>query len=133
MDASNGADVTETNVGLEYEQDDYIASMYTEKNLSTMTAAYFQRLTPSHVLAAQFSYNLKTRQDRKLVVGSEYRIDADTTLKVKAELPAGDVSTHVEHRLANPRVLLGVASGFNLKSQKLAADRVGINLTVGEF
>ena len=43
-----------------YEQDDYIASMYTEKNLSTLTAAYFQRLTPAHVLAATFSYNLKT-------------------------------------------------------------------------
>ena len=133
LDASNGADVTETNVGLEYEQDDYIASMYTEKNLSTATAAYFQRLTPSHVLAAQFSYNIQTRADRKLVVGSEYRIDADTTMKVKAELPSGDVHTHVEHRLANPRILLGVASAFNIKSQKLAADKIGLNLTVGEF
>jgi len=133
VDASNGAEVTESNVGVEYEQDDYIASMYTDKNLSTLTAGYFQRLTPSHVLAAQFSYDLKTRSNRKLTVGSEYRIDADTTLKVKAELPAGDVSTHVEHRLANPRVLLGVASAFNLKSQKLAADKIGLNLTVGEF
>ena len=133
VDASNGADVTETNVGLEYEQDDYIASMYTEKNLSTATAAYFQRLTPSHVLAAQFSYNIKTRADRKLTVGSEYRIDADTTMKVKAELPSGDVHTHVEHRLANPRVLVGVASAFNLKAQTLSANKVGLNLTVGEF
>ena len=51
-------------------------------------------------------------------MGTEYRIDADTTLKVKTELPSGDVSTHVEHRLANPRVLLGVATAFNLKSQE---------------
>jgi hypothetical protein len=133
VDASNGADVTEANVGVEYEQDDYLASMYTERNLTYVTAAYFQRLTPSHVLAATFSYNLHTRQDRKLTVGNEYRLDADTNIKTRVEIPTGDVSTYVEHRLANPRVLLGVASQFNLKSQKIAMDKVGISATLGEF
>ena len=133
VDATNGADVTEANVGVEYEQDDYIASVYTEKNLSYLTAAYFQRLTPSHLLAATFSYNVHTRGDRKLSVGNEYRISADTTLKSKVEIPTGDVSTHVEHRLANPRVLVGVSSAFNLKSQKAALDKVGVSATLGEF
>ena len=133
VDASNGADVTEMNVGAEYEQDDYLASMYTEKNLAYLTAAYFQRLTPSHILAATFSYNIHTRAERKLTVGNEYRVDADTTVKSRVEIPTGDVSTHVEHRLANPRLLLGVSSRFNLKSQKLAMDQLGVGVTLGEF
>ena len=134
VDASNGADVTEMNAGVEYEQDDYVASMWTERNLSYLTAGYFQRLTPGHVLAATFGCNPITKGERKLTVGNEYRVDADTTLKTRMDIPTGDVSTHVEHRLANPRLLLGVSSQFNLlRSQKLAMDKVGVNITLGEF
>ena len=133
LDATSGADVTEMNVGAEWQQDDYLASMYTEKNLTYLTAAYFQRLTPAHVLAATFSYNIHTRAERKLCVGNEYRVDADTTVKSRVDIPTGDVSTHVEHRLANPRLLLGVSSLFNLKSQKMAMDKMGVSVTLGEF
>jgi len=133
VDASNGADVTEVNAGVEYEQDDYIASIYTEANQSRVTAAYFQRLTPSHVLAATFSQDVQTRSDRRLSVGNEYRIDTNTTVKSRVEIPTGDVSTHVEHRLSNPLMLLGISSSFNLKSQKIAADKVGVSFSFGEF
>ena len=133
LDASSGADVTEVNAGGEYEQDDYICSLYTEQNAARLTAAYFQRLTPSHVLAATYSQDIATQSDRRLTVGNEYRIDADTTVKTRVEIPSGDVSSHVEHRLSNPGMLLGISSAFNLKSQRIAADKVGVSFTFGEF
>lgn len=133
LDVSSGADVKQMNCGIDYQQDDYTASIFTENNLSTVTAAYFQRLNVDHVLGAQFKYALNGGQARSMTIGSEYRVNANTTVKTKVDVPSGDVAAHVEHRLANPSVLVGVATAFNLRSQKIAADKIGLNFALGDF
>jgi len=133
LDINNGADVKEYNFGFEYEQDDYTATFCTENNHSTVTASYFQRLTPLHKLGAQFKYSVNTPGARSLTVGSEYRVSAVTTLKTKVDVPSGDIATYVEHQLANPPILVGLATSFNIRSKSVSADKVGINVTLGDY
>jgi len=133
LDVSSGADIKAMNCGIDYQQDDYTASFYTENNLSTMTAAYYQRINVDHVLGAQFKYALNGNHPRSMSIGSEYRVNPNTTVKTKVDVPSGDVAAHVEHRLVNPSVLVGVATAFNVRSQKIAADKVGLTFGMGDF
>jgi len=140
VDLSGGADVTEANLALEWEQPDYTFTFYTENNGLKGNVSYFQRLSPNHVLGATLitdrssSPNVSiTAAPRSFTVGNEYKVAADTVIKTKIEIPTGIVSNHIEHRLINPRMLLGIASSWNIKSQKLAAEKVGVNLTFGDF
>jgi len=137
IDASNAADVQELNYGVEWEQPDYLCSIYTEKNGKKDIVSYFQRLSPSHVLGATFTIDSSSpgsslfTAPRSLTIGNEYRVSADTVIKTKAEVPSGAVSSHIEHRLVNPRVLLGIAAASSIKTQKVNA--VGVSLAFGDF
>ena len=131
-DVSNGAEVGEINYGAEYAQDDYVCSMFTEKNAAFVHTSYFQRITRDHVLGANFRYELKTG-GRLLTVGSEYRVDPNTIIKAKVDLPTGDVAAHVEHRLQNPKLLFGVASLFNIKQTAFQAQKLGVSISLGDF
>jgi hypothetical protein len=132
LDVSSGADIKSMNYGVDYQQDDYTASIYTENNMQSVTAAYFQRLNVDHVLGAQFKYAVGGGA-RAMTIGSEYRVNPNTTVKTKIDVPSGDVAAHVEHRLANPSILVGVATAFNVRSQKIAADKIGLNFALGDF
>jgi len=132
LDVSSGADIKSMNYGIDYQQDDYTASIYTENNQKTCTASYFQRINVDHVLGASFKYAFNGGE-RAMTIGSEYRVNPNTTVKTKVDIPTGDVAAHVEHRLANPSVVIGVATAFNVRSQKIAADKVGLNFALGDF
>jgi len=137
VDVSNGAEVHELNYGVEWEQPDYVCSIYTEKNGLKGVVSYFQRLAAGHVLGASFatdrsgSGSTLLTAPRSLTVGNEYRLNPDTVLKTKVEVPTGNVSTHVEHRLVNPRVLIGIAAASSIKTQKVSS--VGVSLAFGDF
>jgi hypothetical protein len=135
VDISRGSDIIEHNIGGEYIGDDFVASVYTEKNSTSLVASYFQRLSRdnSNILGAQFKYELNGRQDRSLSIGSEYKLDLDTTIKGKIDLPSGDIATVIEHRLANPRLLFGLAAQFNAKAQRFQADKLGVSITFGDY
>jgi len=132
VDVTRGADVIDTAFGGEYSTSDFTVSTYSESNMGVLKAGYHQRINADHTVGALFAYQLG-KQERSLTVGNEYRVDAATTVKSKIELPTGNLFTSVEHRLANPALLLTVAAQFNAKSQSFAADKLGVQVTMGDF
>jgi len=64
-------------------------------------------------------------------VGTDYKLDVDTGVRTKLELPTGVFAIAVEHRLQNPQALIGVAADFKLKEQK--SEKFGVSLTFGDF
>ena len=57
-DLTNGADVTDYNVGLEYIQPTYVASLYTEQQAEVATVSYYQRVSQQHAVAAAVKVNI---------------------------------------------------------------------------
>jgi len=112
VDVTRGSDIVEHNIGAEYSVGEFIASVYTEKNQSELIAAYSQRINRDQLIGAQLKYQLTGRQERSLAVGTEYRVDLDTTIRAKVDLPSGDIAAQIDHKLTNPRLSLGVAAQF---------------------
>jgi len=133
LDISRGSEVVEHNIGAEYIAEDFVAAVYTEKNSKSLTASYYQKINRDQAIGAQFKYDLTGRNERSLAVGTEYRVDLDTSIKAKVELPSGDIATSIEHRLANPKLLLGLSAQFNAKSQRFQADKLGVSITFGDY
>jgi len=140
--------LTDYNVGAEYssQSGDFAASAFTDRQLKFLNVGYHQKVNSAHSVGALFRFDLagegctgasacpsSSKQDRTLQLGHDYQIDSNTAIKNKILLPCGDVSTAIEHRLANPRILLGIAAQFNAKSNTFNADKMGIHVTVGEF
>jgi len=133
LDLSHGASLRETNVGAEYAASDFTATVHTDKNRTVLNAGYYQKVGGDHVVGALFKQELHGKEERSLTVGNEFRLDALTMVRSKIELPSGDVSVAVEHRLPNPQCLLSVAAQFNARSGKFQADKLGVGITLGDY
>lgn len=133
VNVANGAQVNDTNVGVEYTKDNLTTSVFTEKNCDFLTASFFQKVNKDTNVGASFKYEIAGKQSRSFTVGFEQKLDFDTSVKAKAELPSGVLSTAIEHRLNNPRVQVGVASSFNLTKQPLTVDSIGFGFTLGDY
>lgn len=129
------AQLTETNYGAEYitPTRDLVASVFTEKNASVLNAAFDFRASRDQSVAAIFKTDLSGKAARSLTLGTEYRLDADTLVKLKGELPSGIVSTAVQHQLRNPRALVGLAASFSTANNTIAADKFGVSISLGDF
>jgi len=92
-----------------------------------ITASYFQKVSNDLQVGATVDFG----KNRVLTIGDEYQLDADTTLKAKANTQ-GVVSAVVEHRLANPKLQFGVAASFNALNG-VVADQFGLSVTFGDF
>jgi len=147
--------VTESNFGAEYVQDDLVATGYTSfENVTTsegkkeknrfVNASYFQKVNRDHVFGVLFKFNVNRYQQSSKPVtdktsfasvqlGWDYRLDVDTGLKAKVELPAGTAAVAIEHRLANPSALVGLAAEFSLTNTNVSAEKFGASLTLGDF
>jgi hypothetical protein len=127
------------NFGAQYNGVDYVASAVTENKRSVLNLSYFQRLASKprvHNFGATFALGL-AKPTRTFTVGSDYRIDADTSVRAHAKIDSEKsgtlIQTSVQHRLLNPNLLLGVSAEFNAAPQALTAGRVGVSLTFGDF
>ena len=134
-DLTNGADVTDYNVGLEYIQPTYVASLYTEQQAETATVSYYQRVSQQHAVAAAVKVNIAGDKSAVLTLGTDYVLDATTSVKAKVEVPSALVSVALEHRLKSPSVLLGLAAAYNpLSFQKqVKAEQFGVTLQFGDY
>jgi len=140
VDVASKQPPTDINFGAQLHGCDYTASAYTEKKRSVLNVAYYQRLgipLRPHNFGAILSLGLK-KDTRSLTFGTDYWVDADTTVRASAKVESGSdttvIQTHVEHRLANPNVLLGVSAEFNCSaSNPCGPGKLGVGLTFGEF
>jgi hypothetical protein len=134
LDVSKGAEVSQTNVGLEWSQSpDLIISGWTDKNSDFANIAAFHKVNRDTSVAAKFRYEIAGKHSRVLTAGVEHALDFDTTVKAKAEIPTGSVSTAIEHRLQNPKLQFGAAAQFNVLQQPFTAEKFGLTLTFGDF
>lgn len=128
---TNGADLTDYNFGVEYAQNDLTASLYTENKVNLLNAAIYQKPANGAVVGAVFKYDLNS-QSRGLTLGFDHKVNADVTVRGKAELPEASFSAVVESRLNNPALLLQVAAQFATKPT-LNAQKLGVSATFGDY
>jgi len=124
-------ELKEYNVGAEYSQNDVTASVYTDKDHSNVNVALYQKPTANQVLAALFKYNL-AKKTRALTLGVEHRVDVDTSVRAKVDLPDGTIGAVVEQRLNNPLLLLQIAAQFATKPV-LVSQKLGVTVAFGDF
>jgi len=136
VDTASKSAPNDYNFGVQYCGCDYVASAYTENKRSVLNVSIYQRLANKLNFGALLAIGL-TKQSRTLTVGTDHRVDADTSIRgqVKIDSTAGNtqLQASVEHRLPNPNVLLAVAADFNVTPQTVTPGRVGVSVTFGEF
>lgn len=125
------AAVKDYNVGFQYAGADYQAALVTENKGDKVKVSYFHQVNSAHALGARFTYD-QNSGSRGLELGTQYKVDGATTLKVKADT-SGDVSTNVEHTLSNPKVKVNVSSGFDAKSYSFKTNKFGVGLSFGDY
>jgi len=135
FDSDHGHDVQDVQFGGEYTQDDVTLSVYssTDKAARFVNASYFQRVNRDLAAAGLFKVDTASNNST-LTLGTDYRVDVDTGVKTKLELPKGTLQVAVEHRLASPQALVGAAAEFDVSNpQQPVAGRFGFAFTFGDF
>jgi len=133
VDASAGAAAVEDfNVGAEYSSVDYTASLVTQNDASEITGSYVAQLSGSTTVGAALSIvpSAPDAVTRNLTVGLEHRVDSATIIKGRFDTN-GNFATHVEHRLKDPTVLLGMGALFKSKGG-LSLNKFGLSVAVGD-
>jgi len=138
VDTASKSAPNDYNLGVQYNGCDFIASAFTENKRSVLNVSYFQRFAsgPQQNFGAVLAIGL-TKPSRTLTVGTDYKVDADTSVRAQAKIDSSASSTtlmaSVEHRLPNPQCLLAVSADFNVTPQTVNPGRVGVSLTFGDF
>jgi voltage-dependent anion channel protein 2 len=132
LNLADGPELTDYNVGAEYSEKDITLTLLTKKQGEEIHASYYQKTSSTTTLGCTFTHN-PDGDARSLTFGGQHQLDSNTTLKSKASTN-GTVSVAVQHRLANPAMLIGVASSFNaLSKDPLVAQQFGVSLKFGDF
>lgn len=127
------ANLTDYNLGLQYDNKDLTASVLAKKQCSKINASFYYKKFQAPVvdcgntvIGVSVDYNLKDGSNG-VGLGWQSELDANTTIKTKLNL-AGNVATVVEHRLADPRLTVALASNYEASSGRLQATGMGLNL-----
>jgi len=130
--ADDGPELKDYNVGAEYSEGPITLSLVTKQQGEAIEASYFQKLSKATRIGSTFSHSPEN-DTRTLKFGGHHQFDAATVIKSKVGT-CGTVAVAVEHRLASPSVLVGVAASFNaLSKEPLVAQDFGVSLKFGEF
>jgi len=133
FDVKHVNDIDDYNVGAEYSQPDYTATIKTEKKGEDLTASYFHKVSADHQVGAQFLTRLNGGDEKVLTLGTEYKVDDSTTIKIKGDTK-GELASVLQHDLKNPSVRFGLSSLFDARSPSaLAAKKFGLALTFGDY
>jgi len=126
-------EVEDYNVGAEYAQPDFTATVKTADKGETLAGTAHLKASDDHQVAFTYTKKLDGSDDDSFAVGTEYKVDATTNFKVKADTK-GVLATLVQHRLANPRLLFGLTSSFDVTNPRSVASKdVGVSLTFGDY
>lgn len=132
--------ITDKNVGMELTQNDFTATLTTEKNTNVFTASFFHKVNKDYQIGARFKFqpnqtdkNKKPLDPRVLEIGTHFNLDADTCIRTKLELPKSEATIALEHKLANPQVMLALTGSFGLGGGTLKSNNFGLQATLGDF
>lgn len=120
------------NVGAEYTQKDLTATLVTSNKGEDITTSFFQKISSTFSVGTRLNIEGEAGS-RTLAVGSEYALDANTTVKKSLD-SNGIVNVAVSHTLANPAAKVNVAAQFDaLSSDCCKANKFGVCITLGDF
>jgi hypothetical protein len=124
--ASNDcASVTDYNIGAQYAQKDLTLTVVTAKQLNDVKVSVFHKYCKNLDWGAQ----VNLAKSNTLTIGSEYKLDCNTTLKVKGDT-SGTVAGAVEHKVKDPQFKMNLAAEF-ATSNGLEAKKFGVGLVFG--
>jgi len=131
--------ISDYNVGAQYERKDFVATLLTENQGDVIRFSWFHNVSKDYNLGVElvsdeFDHLSKPTDPRRRLINiaSEFQVDADTVVKAKAN-NYGEVSAAVEHRLANPAVVVGAAAQFKAEgSSRFTAEKFGLSFSFGE-
>jgi hypothetical protein len=133
MDACRMSDLEDYNVGAQYEQPDFTATLKTSEKGDALTGSAHIKASEDQSVAFAFTKKLDGSDEDSLAVGTDYKVDAATNFKLKADTK-GVVAGLLQHRLANPRLLFGLSSSFDASNPRsVAAKDFGVSFTFGDF
>jgi len=125
-------DIEDYNVGAQYDDKDFTATLKTAKLGNDLTGSYIHKVNGDLSVGGQFNTKLDGTDDRSAGVASEYKVDANTTVKLRGNTKKV-AAVALEHRLANPRLALGFASSWNLVGFSAPTPKdFGISLVFGD-
>jgi hypothetical protein len=87
-----------------------------------LAASYFQKVNAAQQVGAEVSTKLDGSDERKAVIGTEYKVDDVTSFKVKGEAAFKTTGTQgllagvLEQRLKDPRVLFSLSTSYTVES-----------------
>jgi hypothetical protein len=137
IDTASKAAPTDYNFGAQIVGNGFVATGLTEKKRTALTLSYFQRVDRNQVVGASATFGI-AKPTRSLTFGTDYKVDIDTLARAYVKIDSSkDVSTvglSVTHRLANPKVELGVATEYNVSQASAPqAAKFGVTVTAGDF
>lgn len=128
-DPSNPKDY---NVGAEYTQKDFTASLVSSNKGDDITLSFFQKLSSSTVIGTSMLVQPESN-NRLFTCGTDYKLDGSTSLKLKAD-SKGIVGTALTHTLADPKVKMCISAQFDANSSDIfSAQKFGVSLALGDF
>jgi len=133
-DTNKSSDVEDYNVGAEYTDKDFTATLKTAKFGNDLTGSYIHKVSGDLQVAGQFNTKLDGKlDDASAGLASEYKVDANTTVKLRGDTKKV-VALAVEHRLANPRLAVGFASSWSLTGFSAPNPKdFGVSLNFGDY
>jgi len=133
LDTASFSDVDDYNVGAQYDGGDYTVTAKTADKGANLAVQYLHKVHADVQVGGQLKASLDGASERSFGVASEYKVDASTTVKLRADTKKV-VAVAVEHRLPNPRVQLGVASSWGIVGFSAPNPKdFGISLTFGDY
>jgi len=133
LDTKTISSVDDYNVGAQYDGGDYTATAKTADQGNNLEISYLQKVDKDVTVSGVLGAKLDGSAERSFAFATEYKVDANTALKFKGKTDKV-VTVAVEHRLANPRVQVGVASSWGIVGfQALNPKDFGVTLTFGDF
>jgi len=122
------------NVAAEYETGPNTVTLATADRFSKLNASYFVKATPTLDVGAQADVVLQGPKQyaSTLALASEYRVDRDTTTKLKLD-SKGVVCTAIEYRLFNPLLRFGLSTSMDVSKGRPDTKQFGIGLTFGDY
>eukprot|EP00343_Euplotes_focardii_P008988 CAMPEP_0205824824 /NCGR_PEP_ID=MMETSP0206-20130828/22874_1 /ASSEMBLY_ACC=CAM_ASM_000279 /TAXON_ID=36767 /ORGANISM="Euplotes focardii, Strain TN1" /LENGTH=292 /DNA_ID=CAMNT_0053123313 /DNA_START=28 /DNA_END=906 /DNA_ORIENTATION=- len=123
------------NVGFQYEGSDYTTALFTKNWGYDISLAYHHKVSKKHQVGGQFDY-VKGKDGAKdistLTLGTKYQLDDNTTVSALCKTNK-KVWVAFSHKLANPRLKVGVAAEFDSSALQLDTKKFGVNITMGDF
>jgi len=133
FDTAAITDVEDYNVGAEYAGADYLATLKTAKQGEDLTAQYNHKVNADLILGAQFVTKLDGSDKRSAALVEEYKVDANTTFKARAD--TNKVAAFaIEHRLPKVPLQVGLSASYELTAFKATAPKdFGLALVFNDY